>query len=55
MEINKGKWKETEEQPQKRQMVSGTRCPCVSVCECDGERGSGPKGADDQCLVSFEA
>ena len=22
---------------------------------CDGERGSGPEGADDLCLVSFEA
>ena len=22
---------------------------------CDGERGSGPKGADDLCLVGFEA
>ena len=21
---------------------------------CDGERGSGPEGADDLCLVSFE-
>ena len=30
-------------------MVSGTRCPYVSVCECDGERGSGPEGADDLC------
>ena len=23
------------------------------VLVCDGERGSGPKGADDQCSVSF--
>ena len=22
---------------------------------CDGERGSGPEGADDLCLVCFEA
>ena len=22
---------------------------------CDGERGSGPEGADDLCLVGFEA
>ena len=35
-------------------MVSGTRCPCVSVGECEGERGSGPEGADDLCLVSLE-
>ena len=31
----------------------------LPLCEykwvCDGERGSGPKGADDLCLVSFEA
>ena len=25
------------------------------VIMCEGERGSGPKGADDLCLVSFEA
>ena len=36
-------------------MVSGTHCPCVSVGECEGERGSVPEGADDLCLVSFEA
>ena len=36
-------------------MVSGTRCPCVCVCECDGERGSGPEGADDLCSVSLGA
>ena len=34
-------------------MVSGARCPYV--CMCDGERGSGPEGAVDLCLVSFEA
>ena len=36
-------------------MVSGTRCPCECVWICDGERGSGPEGADDLCLVILEA
>ena len=27
----------------------------VSVWMCDGERGSGPEGADDLCLVILEA
>ena len=38
--------------------LDGQRYP-LPLCEymwvCDGERGSGPKGADDLCLVSFEA
>ena len=37
--------------------VDGQRCP-LPLCEymwmCDGERASGPKGADDLCLVSME-
>ena len=35
-------------------MVSGTHCPYVNMWVGDGERGSGPEGADDLCLVSFE-
>ena len=35
-------------------MVSGTRCPFVSMLMCDGESGSGPEGADDLCLVVLE-
>ena len=34
----------------------GQRYPmplCECVWMCDGERGSGPEGADDLCLVSF--
>ena len=35
----------------------GQRYP-MPLCECrwmcDGERGSGPEGPDDLCLVSFE-
>ena len=27
---------------------------CEYVLMCDGERGSGPKGADDLCLVSLK-
>ena len=37
--------------------LDGQRYPlplCVYMWVCDGERGSGPKGADDLCLVSFE-
>ena len=38
--------------------LDGQRYP-LPLCEymwvCDGERGSGPEGADDLCLVSFEA
>ena len=38
--------------------IDGQRYP-LPLCEymwvCDGERGSGPEGADDLCLVSFEA
>ena len=37
---------------------NGQRCP-LPLCEFmwvyDGERGSGPEGADDLCLVSYEA
>ena len=36
----------------------GQRYP-LPLCEymkvCDGERGSGPEGANDLCLVNFEA
>ena len=36
--------------------LDGQRYP-LPLCEymwmCDGERGSGPEGADDLCLVSF--
>ena len=28
---------------------------CEDMSMCDGERGSGPEGADDLCLVGFEA
>ena len=28
---------------------------CEHMLMCDGERGSGPEGADDLCLVGFEA
>ena len=34
----------------------GQRYPlplCENVLMCDGERGSGPEGADDLCSVSF--
>ena len=37
--------------------LDGQRYP-LPLCEyvgCEGERGSGPEGADDLCLVSFEA
>ena len=38
--------------------LDGQRYP-LPLCEymwvCDGERGSGPEGADDLCLVGFEA
>ena len=37
--------------------LDGQRYP-LPQCEyvvCEGERGSGPEGADDLCLVSFEA
>ena len=27
---------------------------CEYMLMCDGERGSGPKGADDLCSVTFE-
>ena len=27
---------------------------CEYMWMCDSERGSGPEGADDLCLVSFE-
>ena len=31
-------------------MVSGTRCPCVSLCGCEVVRGAAaPEGADDLC------
>ena len=37
--------------------LDGQRYP-LPLCEymwvCDGERGSGPEGADDLCLVSYE-
>ena len=37
--------------------IDGQRYP-LPLCEymwmCDGERGSGPEGADDLCLVCFE-
>ena len=38
--------------------LDGQRYPlplCEYILVCDGERGSGPEGADDLCLVSFEA
>ena len=38
--------------------LDGQRYPlplCEYMLMCDGERGSGPEGADDLCLVSFEA
>ena len=38
--------------------LDGQRYPlplCEYMLVCDGEGGSGPKGADDLCLVSFEA
>ena len=28
---------------------------CEYMWVCDGERGRGPEGADDLCLVCFEA
>ena len=28
--------------------------PVAPIWVCDGERGSGPEGADDLCLVRFE-
>ena len=38
--------------------LDGQRYP-LPLCEymrvCDGKRGSGPEGAHDLCLVSFEA
>ena len=38
--------------------LDGQRYP-LPLCEymwvCDGERGSGPEGADYLCLVSFDA
>ena len=38
--------------------LDGQRYP-LPLCEymwvCDNDRGSGPEGADDLCLVSFEA
>ena len=43
---------------EKEKASGGQRYP-LPLCEymwvCDGERGSGPEGADDLCLVSFEA
>ena len=52
--------KEEETESKIREIVAkaldGQRYP-LPLCEyilCDGERGSGPKGADDLCLVSFE-
>ena len=40
------------------QALDGQRYP-MPLCEymwvCDGDRGSDPEGADDLCLVSFEA
>ena len=53
--LNRVMYQGKKQKSQNRKMVSGTRCPCVSVCECDGERGSGPEGADDLCSVSLEA
>ena len=53
--------KEKENGKKEREIVTkaldGQRYP-LPLCEyvmCDGERGSGPEGADDLCLVSFEA
>ena len=41
----KRKKKKKKEKSQKRQMVSGTRCPYVSVCGCEVVRGAAaPKG-----------
>ena len=37
-------------------VLDGQRYPlplCEYVLMCDGERGSGPEGADDLCSVSF--
>ena len=37
--------------------LDGQRYPlplCEYMLMCDGERGSGPEGADDLCLVIFE-
>ena len=37
--------------------LGGQRYPlplCVYILMCDGERGSGPKGANDLCSVCFE-
>ena len=37
-------------------MVSGTHALLSRLClKLKGEQGSGPEGADDLCLVSFEA
>ena len=36
--------------------LDGQRYPlplCEYMLMCDGERGSGPEGADDLCSVSF--
>ena len=38
--------------------LDGQRYPmpqCEYMRMCDGDRGSGPEGADDLCLVSLEA
>ena len=38
--------------------LDGQRYPlplCEHMLMCDGERGSRPEGADDLCLVGFEA
>ena len=51
-----------QEMGRKRKIVAkaldGQRYPlplCEYMCVYDGERGSGPEGADDLCLVNFEA
>ena len=38
--------------------LDGQRYPlplCEHMLMCDGERGSGPEGPNDLCLVGFEA
>ena len=55
-EKEKGKTKKRKGKTIVAKALDGQRYPlppCECMWMCEGERGSGPEGADDLCLVSF--